>query len=160
MYNSYKIISIRTPTEIPRVLGICLIIKIRTLFSETLQATSWKDLANDGTLVSTCIESIPASLFCYKGGLISEGTFIFVPYSKNMHKITALLQPFPLSRLSRDFLISIKKSLDYQIWQWTRIMDAQWSLLLSKSRTFGFGQTNWADKFWGIWILGYFRPNY
>ena len=20
-----------------------------------------------------------------------------------------------------------------------------------KSRTFGLGQTNWADKFWGIW---------
>ena len=27
-----------------------------------------------------------------------------------------------------------------------------------KSRTFGLRQTNWADKFWGIW--GYFQPNY
>jgi hypothetical protein len=24
-------------------------------------------------------------------------------------------------------------------------------LLSLKSRTSGFGQTNWADKFWGIW---------
>ena len=22
-----------------------------------------------------------------------------------------------------------------------------------KSRTFGLGQTNWADKFWGIWVF-------
>ena len=22
-----------------------------------------------------------------------------------------------------------------------------------KSRTFGFGQTNWTDKFWGIWVI-------
>ena len=27
----------------------------------------------------------------------------------------------------------------------------------SKSQTFGFGQTNWADRFWGIWgIFGRF----
>ena len=30
-------------------------------------------------------------------------------------------------------------------------MDAQRSLFSLKSRTFGLGQTNWADKFWGIW---------
>ena len=30
--------------------------------------------------------------------------------------------------------------------------------ILSKSQTFGLGQTNWADKFWGI--FRYFRPNY
>jgi hypothetical protein len=34
-------------------------------------------------------------------------------------------------------------------------MDAHWSLFSLKSRTFGLGQTNWADKFWGIWgIIG------
>ena len=33
-------------------------------------------------------------------------------------------------------------------------MDVQWSLFLSKSQTFGLGQTIWADKFWGI--LGIF----
>ena len=27
----------------------------------------------------------------------------------------------------------------------------QWSLFSLKSRTFRLGQTNWADKFWGIW---------
>ena len=28
---------------------------------------------------------------------------------------------------------------------------------LSKSQTFGLGQTNWAEKFWGIWgIFGRF----
>ena len=32
-----------------------------------------------------------------------------------------------------------------------RTMDAQWSLLLSKSQTFGLGQTILADKFRGIW---------
>ena len=36
-----------------------------------------------------------------------------------------------------------------------RIMDAQLSLFSLKSRTFGLGQTSWADKFWGIW--GIFR---
>jgi hypothetical protein len=30
-------------------------------------------------------------------------------------------------------------------------MDTQWSLCSSKSQMFGLGQTNWADKFWGIW---------
>ena len=29
--------------------------------------------------------------------------------------------------------------------------DAQRSLFSLKSRTFGLGQTNWADKFWGLW---------
>ena len=33
----------------------------------------------------------------------------------------------------------------------TRTTDAQWSLFSLKSRTFGFGQTNWANEFWGIW---------
>ena len=34
--------------------------------------------------------------------------------------------------------------------------DAQWSLFSLKSRTFGLGQTNCADKFWGIWgIFGW-----
>jgi hypothetical protein len=32
---------------------------------------------------------------------------------------------------------------------WTT--DAQWSLFSLKSITFGLGQTNWANKFWGIW---------
>ena len=32
-----------------------------------------------------------------------------------------------------------------------RTTDAQWSLFLLKSRTFELVQTNWADKFWGIW---------
>ena len=38
-------------------------------------------------------------------------------------------------------------------WAWfqPRTTDAQWSIFTSKSRTFGLGQTNWADKFWGIW---------
>ena len=40
-----------------------------------------------------------------------------------------------------------------QSFQYTkpRTMDAQWSLFSLKSRTFGIGQTNWADTFWGIW---------
>ena len=29
----------------------------------------------------------------------------------------------------------------------------QWSLVSSKSQTFGLGQTNRADKFWGIWVI-------
>ena len=33
----------------------------------------------------------------------------------------------------------------------TRTMDTQWSLFSLKSRIFGLEQTNWADKFWGIW---------
>ena len=33
----------------------------------------------------------------------------------------------------------------------SRTTDAQWSLFPLKSRTFGLGQTYWADKFWGIW---------
>jgi hypothetical protein len=34
---------------------------------------------------------------------------------------------------------------------WLSDGDAQWSLFSSKYQTFGLGQTNWADKFWGIW---------
>ena len=30
-------------------------------------------------------------------------------------------------------------------------MDAQRSLFSLKSRTLGLGQTNWPDRFWGIW---------
>ena len=33
----------------------------------------------------------------------------------------------------------------------TRTTDAQWSLFSWKFQTFGLGQTNWADEFWGIW---------
>ena len=33
----------------------------------------------------------------------------------------------------------------------TRTTDAQLRLFSLKSRIFGLGQTNWADKFWGIW---------
>ena len=32
-----------------------------------------------------------------------------------------------------------------------RTTNVQWSLFSLKSRTFGLGQTNWADKFWGVW---------
>ena len=32
-----------------------------------------------------------------------------------------------------------------------RTTDAQRSLFSLKYRTFGLGQTNWVDKFWGIW---------
>ena len=32
-----------------------------------------------------------------------------------------------------------------------RTTDTQWSLFSLKARTFGLGQKNWADKFWGIW---------
>jgi hypothetical protein len=36
-----------------------------------------------------------------------------------------------------------------------RTTDAQSSLFSLKSRTCRLGQTNWADKFWGIWgIIG------
>ena len=31
-----------------------------------------------------------------------------------------------------------------------RTTDAQWSLFSLKSRTFGLGQTNWENRFWGI----------
>jgi hypothetical protein len=31
-----------------------------------------------------------------------------------------------------------------------RTMDEQWNLFSLKSRTFGLGQTNWANKIWGI----------
>ena len=31
--------------------------------------------------------------------------------------------------------------------------DAQWCLFSLKSQTFGLGQTIWADKFLGIWVL-------
>ena len=38
-----------------------------------------------------------------------------------------------------------------------RTKDTQWSLFSLKSRTFELGQTNWADKSWGIWcIYGHF----
>ena len=37
----------------------------------------------------------------------------------------------------------------------SRTRDAQWRkpFFSLKSRTFGLGQTNWADKFWGIWDI-------
>ena len=42
-------------------------------------------------------------------------------------------------------------------WRQARTTDAQWSLFSSKSQTFELGQTNWADKFGGIWgIFGWF----
>jgi hypothetical protein len=40
---------------------------------------------------------------------------------------------------------------DKNWWDGTRTTDTQWSLFPLKSRTFGLGQTNWADKFSGIW---------
>ena len=41
------------------------------------------------------------------------------------------------------------KCLRYYSISWTT--EAQWSLFTLKSRTFGLGKTNWADKFWSIW---------
>ena len=38
-------------------------------------------------------------------------------------------------------------------WVESRTTDAQWRLFSLKSRTFGPGQTNWANKFWGIWSI-------
>ena len=35
----------------------------------------------------------------------------------------------------------------------SRTADAQWSLISSKSQTFGLGQTIWAYRFWGIWNI-------
>ena len=37
--------------------------------------------------------------------------------------------------------------------QKAQTMDAQLSLFSFKSRTFGLGQTNWTDEFWGIWDI-------
>ena len=34
-----------------------------------------------------------------------------------------------------------------------RTTDAQGSIFSLKFRTFGLGQTNWADTFWGIWSI-------
>ena len=34
-----------------------------------------------------------------------------------------------------------------------RTTDALWILFSLKPRPFGFGQSNWADKFWGIWSI-------
>ena len=77
-----------------------------------------------------------------------------------------LLQIFVAMKLfmSKNFFtVQIKSSWGGEknewvnvFWPWfkffrSRTMDAQWSLFSLKSRTFGLGQTNWADKFWGIW---------
>ena len=35
-------------------------------------------------------------------------------------------------------------------WVGPQTTDAQWSIFSLKSKTFGVGQTNWADKFWDI----------
>jgi hypothetical protein len=51
-------------------------------------------------------------------------------------------------KLARKSLYPLGTSLLYN-WPWTT--DAQWSLFSLKSRYFGLGQTNWADKFWGVW---------
>ena len=32
-------------------------------------------------------------------------------------------------------------------------MDAQWSLFISKSQTFGLGHTTWADTFGAFWVF-------
>jgi hypothetical protein len=38
---------------------------------------------------------------------------------------------------------------------------AEEAFFSSKTQTFGLGQTNWADKFWGIWgIFGQFISNH
>ena len=41
----------------------------------------------------------------------------------------------------------------------SRTTDTQRELFFQKSETFGLGQTNWAQIFWGIWGI-YFRANY
>ena len=62
----------------------------------------------------------------------------------------------PLQHFVRKVLIthSKAKKITYEIhtlrWIRSRTTDAQ-SLFSMKHRTFGHGQTNWADRFWGIW---------
>ena len=54
-------------------------------------------------------------------------------------------------RILKGILLKFKISLEI------RTTDAQWCIFESKSKTFGLGQTIWADKFWGIWgIFGWF----
>ena len=50
--------------------------------------------------------------------------------------------------VSNNYLLQIKATLCSLT---PRTTDTQWSLLSLKSRTFGLGQTNWANKFWVIW---------
>jgi hypothetical protein len=55
-------------------------------------------------------------------------------------------------QLSKKIVIDfLGKKLSFR----ARTKDAQLSLFSLKARTFELGQTNWADKFWGIW--GIFR---
>ena len=67
-----------------------------------------------------------------------------------------------LAVLQINLLLTITKTALERIWPncvkrlKSRTMDARWSLFSSKSQTFGFGQTNWTNNFWGIWgIFGW-----
>ena len=49
------------------------------------------------------------------------------------------------------YRILCNRDITYYVCTLTRTTDAQWSLFSLRSQTFGLGQTNWVDKFWGIW---------
>ena len=58
-----------------------------------------------------------------------------------------------LNILWQFFCLDYQKSRMFCTLLYPRTTDAQRSLSSLKSRTFGLGQTNWSDKFWGIWSI-------
>ena len=78
-----------------------------------------------------------------------HGHAIFPTTSFALQCMSIFFSPF----LEKDYLVrTIKKNLCWW-WSFARTTDAQWSLFSLKSRTFWLGQTNWADKFRGIWVI-------
>ena len=65
--------------------------------------------------------------------------------------------PFSFWKIKKwfDKVLWIYKNVDGWLWR-SPTMDAQWSLFFIEIQNFWAGQTNWADKFWGIWgIFGW-----
>ena len=85
-------------------------------------------------------------------------------YTQYIHRIWVNFKQ--MSDLERTFGVENTqwmKIVSDRAFSIARTTDAQWSLFSLKCRTFGLGQTNWTDKFWGICKvrhLGYFRLTY
>ena len=74
---------------------------------------------------------------------------IFMALKSKIH-LSATIEAWNNLEISKCVVVSFVSPIP-------RIKDTQWSLLSSKYKTFGFGKTIWATKFWGIWgIFGLF----
>ena len=76
---------------------------------------------------------------------LTEKINLLLVQQKNVDQSNSLFLSF------EELKVNNNKYLYFKIWNFVKLANHRMTYTRQKSRTFGLGQTNWADKFWGIW---------